>query len=216
MHIGTQKQIVGNRREIHERVLRAQNPDELAAAYADWAESYDADLIGEMGYQAPVAAADLLHMHLGSQSIRILDAGCGTGLVGQELSRLGYRQLVGLDYSADMLEHARLKGVYRQLLQRDLTKPLDIEDNHFDAIICVGTFTLGHVGPNTLTELVRITQAGGLICFTVRDEAWTQDNYETTINALRDNQALETLEELLTPYIEEEGSSCHICLVRVI
>jgi len=203
------------RREIHERVLQANNPDELAAAYADWAGNYDADLIEEMGYQAPVAAAELLHVYLASQSVRILDAGCGTGLVGQELSRLGYRQLVGLDYSADMLEHARKKGVYQQLLQRDLTKPLDIEDNQFNAIICVGTLTLGHVGPDALAELVRITEAEGLICFTVRDEAWTQDDYETIINALQNNQALEMLEERVISYIEEDGSSCHVCVARV-
>jgi SAM-dependent methyltransferase len=59
-----------------------------------------------MGYQAPFAAADLLHLNLGMPSARILDAGCSTGLVGEELFRLGYRNLVGLDYSADMLERA--------------------------------------------------------------------------------------------------------------
>ena len=114
-----------------------------------------------------------------------------------------------------MLEHARLKGVYGQLLRRDLTKPLDIEDGWFDAVICVGTFTLGHVGPDTLAELVRITRAGGLICFTVREEAWVEHDYETALSILRDDHALEMLEDRLIPYIEEEGSSCHLCVVRV-
>ena len=206
---------MGNRREIHERVLSATNPDELAAAYAEWAESYDADLVGEMGYQAPFVAAALLDSHLGSKSVQILDAGCGTGLVGQALARLGYRQLIGLDYSADMLAQAKLKGIYHQLKQCDLTKRLDFEDNQFDAIICVGTFTLGHVGPSALKELVRITTTGGFICFTVRDEAWTRDDYESTINELRDNGLIELLEQRLAPYIDEEGSLCRICLVGV-
>jgi predicted TPR repeat methyltransferase len=207
--------MMGDRRDIHERVLQAGNPDELAAAYADWADRYDADLAGEMGYRAPLAAAELLDLHLDAKSARILDAGCGTGLAGQELTRLGYQDMVGLDYSADMLAQAKLKGVYQALLQRDLTRPLDIEDNHFDAVICVGTFTLGHVGPDTISELVRITRTGGLICFTVRDEAWTRDSYEKTIDALQDSLAVETLEQRLVTYIEEEGSSCHICVLRV-
>ena len=206
---------MGNRRNIHERVLQADNPDELAAAYADWANRYDADLIGEMGYCAPLAAAEMLNLHLDSKSACILDAGCGTGLAGQELTRLGYQDLVGLDYSVDMLAQAKLKGVYQDLLHRDLTKPLDMDDNRFDAVICVGTFTLGHVGPDAISELVRITRIGGLICFTVRDEAWIRDSYEKTIEALQNSQAVEALELRVVPYIEEEGSSCHICLLRV-
>ena len=206
---------MSDRRDIHERVLQADNPDELAAAYADWADRYDADLTGEMGYRAPAAAAELLDLHLKSKSASILDAGCGTGLAGEELTRLGYQDLIGLDYSAEMLAHAKLKGVYRDLLQRDLTKPLNIDDDQFDAVICVGTFTLGHVGPDAISELVRITRTGGLICFTVRDEAWIRDSYEKSIETLQNSQAVEALELRVVPYIEEEGSTCHICVLRV-
>lgn len=206
---------MADRRDIHDRVLKAKNPDELAAVYADWAANYDADLIGEMGYQAPSAAGKLLHKHLGTKNPRILDAGCGTGLVGQELRHLGYRDVVGLDYSADMLEHAKQKGVYQSLRQCDLTQPLDMQDNQFDAVICVGTFTLGHIGPDTLPELVRITDSGGLICFTVREEAWVQDNYEVTLQELCDTRAIHIIEDQLVPYIEEEGSSCRICVLGV-
>ena len=126
---------MGDRRDVHERVLQADNPGERASAYAEWAHRDDADLIRDMGYRAPLAAAELLDLHLDSKSARILDAGCGTGLAGQELTRLGYQDLIGLDYSADMLAQAKLKDVYQDLLQRDLTKPLDIDRNRFDAVI---------------------------------------------------------------------------------
>ena len=39
------------------------------------------------------------------------------------------------------------KQVYQSLRLVDLTKNLDYEDNLFDAIVCAGTFTCGHVGP---------------------------------------------------------------------
>ena len=120
---------MSNIRDIHERVLQAKNPDDLAAAYADWAGNYDADLVGEMGYQAPHAAVELLHASLASPGALILDAGCGTGLVGEELSRLGYKRLVGLDYSSDMLQHARTKNVYDKLLE--LEPGMVATDSHY-------------------------------------------------------------------------------------
>ena len=206
---------MSNRRDIHERVLQAKNPDDLAAAYADWAGNYDADLVGEMGYQAPRAAVELLHASLASPGALILDAGCGTGLVGEELSGLGYKRLVGLDYSSDMLQHARTKNVYDKLLQGDLTKTLAFKADQFDASICVGTFTLGHVGPSAIAELVRVTRTGGLICITVRDEAWQQDDYATSISALQGEQLIEMIAERHLPYIAEEGSLCRVCLMKV-
>lgn len=212
----TQEKSMSNRRDIHERVLQANNPDELAAAYADWAGNYDADLVGEMGYQAPYAATELLHANLDSLGARILDAGCGTGLVGHELNRLGYGQLVGLDYSADMLQRARVKEVYQELLQGDLMKALPFQADQFDATICVGTFTLGHVGPGAIAELVRVTKAGGYICITVRDEAWQQDDYAASISALREEQLITMIEERHLPYIAEEGSLCRVCLMKVV
>ena len=100
-----------NRREIHERVIQAKSLDELADVYSEWAASYDSDLVGEMEYRAPAAAADLLHASLAGKTVRILDAGCGTGLVGEALTGLGYQNLTGADYWTDMLEHARRKNI---------------------------------------------------------------------------------------------------------
>ena len=111
-----------NRREIHERVIQAKSLDELADVYSEWAASYDSDLVGEMEYRAPAAAADLLHASLAGKTVRILDAGCGTGLVGEALTGLGYQNLTGADYWTDMLEHARRKNIYSSLLQVDLTR----------------------------------------------------------------------------------------------
>lgn len=203
------------RREIHERVLRAANLDELAEVYSDWAGSYDADLVGEMGYNAPVAAAELLHAELGAAESCILDAGCGTGLVGEALFQRGHQHITGIDYSTDMLEQARRKNVYVSLMQVDLTGPLEIDDDQYDAVVCVGTLTLGHVGPGALDEMVRVTVPGGYLCFTVREEAWHQDQYESAISRLEIAGKIQALQDHLIPYIEEEGSTCHLCLLRV-
>jgi len=204
-----------NRRSIHERVLSAASADELASAYGDWATSYDDDLTGEMGYRAHTTVARTLREVLEPEGARVLDAGCGTGLVGVELARLGYDDIDGVDYSPDMLAEADKKEVYTRLEEVDLTDELDLPSDHYDAVTCVGTFTLGHVGPSALGELIRVTRPGGHLCFSVRDEAWERDDYAAALQALTDQGRWTEVSVEVVPYIEEEGSTCHLCLYRI-
>ncbi len=203
------------RKEIHERVLNAKTHEELMAAYAEWAANYDDDLLGEMGYVAPLATSQLLQSYLEDKDACILDAGCGTGIVGQCLQDGGYANLQALDYNTAMLEQAKAKNVYTALTQADLTKRLDIEDNTFDAIICVGTFTLGHVGPEAFQELVRITKPGGLICFTVRHEAYVSQEYRNIMTGMEQRGDWELQELRSMDYIQQEGSTCKVALYKV-
>ncbi len=206
---------MSKRRDIHDRVLQATNADELASVYAEWADNYDTDLVDEMGYQAHRDVAEMLHATLGHAACRVLDAGCGTGLVGIELKRLGYQNIDGLDYSQAMLDVAAGKGLYQVLMQGDLMGLLDVATDHYDAVTCVGTFTLGHVGPNAFRELIRITRPGGYLCFSVRSEAWDEHDYASSIDALEKEGSWRLLDERTSTYIEEEHSSCHICLCQV-
>ena len=206
---------MSNRKEIHDRVLNAAGKDELMAAYKEWADKYDTDLIDEMGYVAPVIAGKLLLKYVNDPAVEILDAGCGTGLVGAFLSENGYSNITGLDYSPEMLSQAKGKDVYQALIQCDLTQTLDIAENTYDAVISVGTFTSGHVGPEALGELVRITKPGGCICFTVRESVWTEDNYQDEIAKIEKTKKWELLEEQTTDYIKQEGSTCKVCLYQV-
>lgn len=205
---------MATRKEIHQRVLDATSKEDLATVYGEWAEQYDKDLIDEMGYVAPALASQLLQEYVDDLNARILDAGCGTGLVGSYLHQKGFRNLEGFDYSAQMLEKAKDKKIYTRLHQGDLTVRLNLADNCFDAIISVGTFTCGHVGPEALDELIRITKPGGYLCFTVRDQAWEEDNYRSAMDKIEQSGAWKRLEEKTTDYIEQDGSSCNICIYQ--
>ena len=77
-----------------------------------------------------------------------------------------------LDYSKEMLVEARRKKIYQQHMQTDLSHPLDIADNRYEAVVCTGTFTYGHVRAHAFDELIRITRPGGVICFTIRQGAY--------------------------------------------
>ena len=122
-------------------------------------------------------AAELMAQHTRSGA-RVLDAGAGTGLVGVELYRLGYRDPVGIDLSEDMLAQARAKGVYSELHKMELGEPLDFPSDSFDATICVGVFTLGHAPASSLDELVRVTRPGGFVVFTIRPDVYENDGFK--------------------------------------
>ena len=78
---------------------------------------------------------------------------------------MGCSPIDALDYSREMLDEAQCKNVYRQCLQADLSRPLDIEDDAYQAVVCAGTFSYGHVKSDAFDELIRITAPGGAICF---------------------------------------------------
>ena len=168
-----------------------------------------------MGYRVYLDIAVMLRQVLAPENTQILDAGCGTGLVGLALASQGYTNITGLDYSEAMLDEAAGKGVYESLERADLTAPLALSANHFDAVTCVGTLTLGHVGPEALTELIRVTRPGGYLCFSVRDEAWAEHCYAEVLEAHVAAGRCSEVETRSAPYIEEDGSTCQLCLYEV-
>ena len=195
--------------------LHAADLVELEHIYKNWAKKYEDDVINLAGYVGHLITSELLLSYLRNTQARIFDAGCGTGLVGEILNKNSFQNLIGVDFSQEMLNIAKQKNVYQSLDLVDLTKKLDFEDNLFDAIICAGTFTCGHVGPDALREMVRITKQGGYICFTVRKQEWEASPYMQIINDLEDSQAWQKLEHITKEYNLKEGVSCQLCLYQV-
>ncbi|MFM2389780.1 MAG: hypothetical protein RLZZ437_1335 [Pseudomonadota bacterium] len=138
-------------------------PEEARKMYGNWAATYDAGFGQAWGYIAPREIAAI--MRAGFEGAAILDIGAGTGLVAEHLGGL---VVDALDITPEMLEIARPKGIYRNLMIGDLTQRLEIADGSYDAVISCGTFTHGHVGPVCLPELLRITRPGALfVCGTI-------------------------------------------------
>ena len=165
-----------------EAVFAAQNPQELAAHYDAWAASYEEDMDDHGG---PQEAAEVLTRYVAPDA-RILDTGCGTGLVGQILAARGYHQLEGLDLSAGMLREAGHKGCYTALHQQTLGDALNFPTATFDAVLSVGVFARAHAPSRSLAELVRITKPGGYIIFTLRPEFYVATDFKATMTALAD------------------------------
>ena len=77
-----------------------------------------------------------------------------------------------------MLKIAKTKNCYSKIIEADLSKGLSINDNHYGAIVSAGTFTHGHVGPNVLDELIRVTRPGGLFVFTVHSKLFKKAGFD--------------------------------------
>ncbi len=132
--------------------------------YGHWAPTYDESFGAAWGYIAPREIAAILRGEI-APGVEILDIGAGTGLVAEHLRGL---TVDALDITPEMLAVARSKGLYRHLLQDDLTKALDLPDAGYDAVVSCGTFTHGHVGPECFPELLRITRPGAVFaCGTI-------------------------------------------------
>ena len=152
-------------------VYDAKGPAEVAALYDRWSTTYDAEMAAA-GYRHPSIGLALLARHLPRGPAPVLDAGAGTGLVGDWLGIVGYAHVEGLDISQGMLDVAAAKGQYKALHRLALGGPLPFADGYFAGVISTGVFTTGHVGAEALPELVRITAPGGVLVLTVKMPVW--------------------------------------------
>nr|VFK40413.1 MAG: Methyltransferase domain-containing protein [Candidatus Kentron sp. TC]VFK41890.1 MAG: Methyltransferase domain-containing protein [Candidatus Kentron sp. TC]VFK57660.1 MAG: Methyltransferase domain-containing protein [Candidatus Kentron sp. TC] len=164
-------------KEIIERLYDTKPPQEIAAIYNRWANTYDADHTKDSDYVAPKKCLDILKRYAPSKDARLLDVGAGTGLFGQLLYGSGYRNLVGMDVSEGMLIEARKKDVYLALHRGVLGKPLGFSSDTFDAAIAVGVFAPGNGPPAAFDELIRVIRPGGYIIFTLRFEFYEDSGF---------------------------------------
>jgi len=164
-------------------VYAAENSEELSRRYDRWAKDYDSDLTDEFDYQGPRCTGELFVKYV-PRKARVLDAGAGTGLMGEALAKHGYKDLVAMDLSSGMLAEARKKNVYQEFHQMAMGGPLDFATDSFDAVVCVGTLTVAHAPASSFDELVRITRPGGYIVFTMRPDTYENSGFKEKQSAL--------------------------------
>jgi SAM-dependent methyltransferase len=183
-------------------VYAAKRPEEVAALYDGWASTYDADM-ATAGYRHPSICLALLARHLPRGSAPLLDAGAGTGLIGEWLGIMGYPHVEALDISPGMLKVAEAKGAYRALHCLALGGELPFAEGNFAGIISAGVFTSGHVGAEGLPELIRICRAGGVVVLTVKNTLW-EDGFAAHVAELERQKVIARVEET-EPYVSMPG-----------
>ena len=163
---------------------KAVDSQELAELYDSWAEDYERRILS-YGYSTHAVAAWFFGRYVKPEvGAAVLDAGTGTGLIGDILAPLGYRDLVGNDISTNMLELARKKGAYKDLHQMELGKQLDLPTDAFSAVVSTGVFAAGHAPPESFDELIRVTRPGGHMIFSVRTDVYEEGGFKEKQEAL--------------------------------
>lgn len=194
-----------------EQARKLKSATDAKRFYGTWAATYDRDVAGELKFIGGGRIAALLDRYLDRTSSRIIDLGCGTGLVGEALQARGYNNLDGLDLSAQMLKVARRKQVYANCHEADLLQPLDIADATYDAAISAGTFTTGHVDARALPEIVRIIRRNGILACVVADTFWQDGGFASAFAGQQFDLMHHSCEE-----IAKSGSALgHYLVVRV-
>ena len=177
------------------------DPAEVVALYDDWvATRYDADL-ASWGYDAPERAAEMLQQLVSTGPV--LDAGCGSGLVGAELFRRGVEPIVGGDFSPASVETARSRGVYREVVELDLNQPIDFADGAYTAVISVGVFSYLTDSEATIRELLRVVESGGPVLFTQRTDLWEERGFSGLLHGLADEGVCDVTVSSPQPYLPE-------------
>ena len=146
--------------------------------YNQWADTYD-EYVESIGYNGPKNFAKILKNTAKKDKIRVLDFGCGTGLLGNEIKNLFRNEveLIGIDISDNMISKAEEKGCYNKIFNANLDE-LCVEEiiekfGYFDYIVSCGVFVEGHVGFHIFEKLLQICKEA--IFFTVRESFMRDD-----------------------------------------
>lgn len=111
----------------------------VANLFDGYAEKFDQHLVTELNYQTPQATVDTVRKILARSDLDILDLGCGTGLCGPLLRPLT-KTLTGVDLSQNMLNKAKERKLYDELVCGEIAKYLQTKNNAFDLIIATDVF----------------------------------------------------------------------------
>ena len=203
---------VGNKIPIY----KLKTTDEVMRYYDDWGikNKYDQDMV-DWKYSGPKETVEAFKKYEKNKDVKIYDAGCGTGLVGVELKKFGYHNFDGADLSQKLLDLVP-KNLYQNLSRIDLNEKIEIQDNVYDAVMCVGTFTFGHVKPPALDEFIRITKDKGHICFTINEGIHEEYGFDKKIDQLKNDKKWKEIEFFKSNYIASKDVNAWLGLYEVI
>ena len=191
-------------------IIQAVTKDGGPENYKAWAAEYDQhvsslDWAGPqnivkkwMEYYSPESVQSLGRKH------RILDAGCGTGLIGEYMATvfpMDNIELYGGDITPEMLDLAREKknsAGYIDLQVINLKTQLPYEEGFFDSVISAGVFLSGHCGPDCLPNVFRVMKKDALLVTTSRVEFFKETKEDWYKNIKESN--CELVENSEIPY----------------
>ena len=153
-------------------------PDEsfVRDLFESYAPYYDEHMLEQLGYRAPELLCNTLADVLrGAPKLRVLDLGCGTGLVGSRL-RPQASQLIGVDLAQGMLDRARALACYDRLECCNVVEYLSKQHQATqDLVVAADLFIYFANLEEVFAAIKHVLQPGGIFAFTVEEhqsEGW--------------------------------------------
>jgi len=175
----------GLEREVFQHLLDAAQgastaqapPAYVRATFDGFAQQFDRHLIDALGYRIPEMLSSAVRALSPPAQMDILDLGCGTGLCGDCLRDLA-RRLVGVDLAPKMLEVARGRGCYEQLVNAEIGQYLQsLVPASFDLVLAADVLIyIGDVG-QVFSEVTRVLRPGGWFAFSIEQPSQACDSY---------------------------------------
>lgn len=181
--------------------------------YFDWAKSYD-QVLELTGYTGPSKVADVVSDCISKEKkdkVRILDVGAGTGLVGRELHKRGFRHIDALDPSEAMLNEAKKWEVYENYIVNFISgSPLNIQADSYDVLTGCGVFSEAHVPVEALHEMIRLVKPGGFVVLAIshefQNESSTYQHLEPLMDKLGTDNKWKQVSSEIFPHYHGEHS----------
>lgn len=146
-------------------------PSQPPAGYVEglfdgYAQQFDSELVERLGYRAPGQLVALLPRE--GRWLEVLDLGCGTGLAAPLLAPR-CQALDGVDLSARMLDRARERGLYRQLVQADAVEFLQAQSSRYGLVLAADVLIYVGALEALLPAVLESLEPGGLFAFTAEE-----------------------------------------------
>ncbi|WP_457419437.1 tetratricopeptide repeat protein [Roseateles sp. P5_E7] len=143
-------------------------PDDYVSSLFDaFSVSFD-ERLAFLEYRAPGLVGELLQRlePEARADLAVLDAGCGTGLCAPLLAPYA-RELIGVDLSAGMLDKARARGGYQELVKAELVAYLLAQPARFDIVVSADTLCYFGRIDAAVAAAAQALRPGGRLIFTV-------------------------------------------------
>lgn len=130
-------------------VTDAAPTDHVTRLFDEYASRFDRHLVETLGYSMPWLMRNEIDRLQGQDAYfsRVIDLGCGTGLAGATFRPLS-RFLAGIDLSPRMIDRARERSIYDELLVGDVVTLLKDSRCRYDLFVCADMFPyIGNIEP---------------------------------------------------------------------
>lgn len=155
---------------LNQSIPEVANTEYIQEIFDIFAADFD-KVLADLDYQTPQIISRFLQEIYGLDSqkkLRILDAGCGTGLCGKFLKPYArFLKLEGVDLSQGMLREAKKKKLYNKLFCKDIIALLNEKKSSYDLIVSADVLTYFGNLDSLFSSLKKALKKNGRFIFSI-------------------------------------------------